>query len=265
MTRFLLLWSLLTLSTPALAQTVVTVEPTLAGKPFSSDKTRTFLWESKKPAATLIFLPGGDGRIGLTDSTTSLSGPFEVGLRPLSDHRSASGRLNVVVVDSPSTLHEGTQYPTSRAQSEHLMRIESVVLYYKERLGRPIWIMGHSNGAVSATEFYKYLQKNKKESLVAGIVYSAARHFADFSSATTNLPVLFLHHEKDGCFATTLAASKEVFARLKKVDAAKVEFVTIKGGTTAPGHPCTSGYHMYHGAGYEVYTAIDAFMAEYYR
>jgi hypothetical protein len=249
---------------PAFAE-VISVDAVLAGKAFSSDKTRTFLWEAKQPAATLVYIPGGDGHLGLRDGQPQLGGFYGTTLRPLSDPRSTSGRLSVVVFDSPTVLNVGARYPTSRAASDHLMRIESVVLHYKERFGRPIWLMGHSNGAVSVTEFYKYLQKSTRESLVSGMVYSAARTGADFSSATTNLPVLFLAHEKDACAAASSSEAKAVYTRLKKVDTAKVEYVAIKGGQSTSENPCSSGYHMYYGAGPEVSAAIDSFIADFYR
>src|SRR4029079_13545026 len=105
----------------------------------------------------------------------------------------------------------------------------------------------------------------RRESLVAGMIYSAARNGADFNSATTSLPVLFLHHDKDGCAAALASESRSVYDRLKKIDTAKVEYVAIRSGSSASANPCNSGYHMYFGAGQEVYTAIDSFMADFYR
>lgn len=250
---------------PARAE-VIAVDAAVNGKSFSSTKTRTFLWESKKAAVTLIMIPGGPGHIGLTDNQRTLGGFYQASLEPLSDPRSTSGRANVVVFDSPSPLGEGPpHYPMARTTSDHMMRIESVVLFYKEKFGKPVWLMGHSNGAVSITEFYKYLQKSGREGLVAGMIYSAARNGADFNSATTNLPVLFLHHDKDGCSGALMSESKAAYTRLKKVDTARVEYVAIKGGSATDANPCYSGYHMYSGASPEVYAAIDRFIAEFYR
>ena len=248
---------------PSLAE-VISVDSVLAGKAFSPDKTKTFLWRARNPAATLVFVPGGEGRLGLADDRKDLGGFYGNTLRPLSDPSLTVGRLNVVVFDSPTMLSLGTLYPTSRATADHLMRIESVVLYYKEKLNKPIWLMGHSNGAASVTEFFKYLQKNKKENLVAGVIYSSGRNGSDFSAATTNLPVLFLAHSNDGCAGSTNAESKSVYERLKRVDTARVDYVLIKGGTSE-GDPCRSGYHMFYGASAEAYKAIDSFIGESYK
>lgn len=248
---------------PVFAQ-VFAVDPIKTGWSYSTDKTKTFLWESKNAKATLIFIPGGEGHLGLADDRKDLGGFYGATLKPLSNPNETTGILNVVVFDSPMDLNVGTSYPSSRATDDHMMRIESVVLYYKEKLQKPIWLMGHSNGAVSITEFYKFLQKNRKTDLVQGMVYSSARNGADFNSDATNLPVLFLAHKEDGCSKSTNSNSQSVYEDLKKVDKAKLEYVFIEGGS-AEGAPCRSGYHMFHGANKQAYTAIDTFVGSFYK
>ena len=250
-------------SAPGFAE-VVSVEPVLAGKGFASDKTKTFLWESKSAKATLVFIPGGEGRLGLADDRRDLGGFYGNTLKPLSDPGLTGGALNVAVFDSPAPLSEGRLYPSSRATADHLMRIHSVVLFYREKFGKPVWLMGHSNGAASITEFYKYLQKSGQEALVAGLIYSSGRNGSDFNARTTSLPVLFLAHTQDGCAGSTNAESKSVYERLKRVDTARVEYVSINGGSSE-GDPCRSGYHMFFGASAEAYRAIDSFVGSFYR
>jgi hypothetical protein len=177
---------------------VVSVEFKEKGLLFSDAPTLTFLWPAKQAEATLVFIPSGEGKIGLASERINLGGFYGATLRPLSDDRLTSGSFNVVVFDSPVQLPNGTDYPYSRQSSEHLLRIQSVVSHYTEKFGLPVWLMGHSNGAVSITEFYKLMQKNKTEKLVAGAVYSSARNGATFTEET-QLPILFLAHEKDGC------------------------------------------------------------------
>ena len=243
---------------------VVSVDPIVEGRAFSSDKTKTFLWAAKDAKATLVFIPGGTGRIGLVDDKKDLGSFDGSTLKPLADPRLTQGLVNVVVFDSPSVLSEGKYYPNERATADHMARIESVVLFYKEKLSQPIWLMGHSNGAVSVTEFYKYLQKANREPLVSGMVYSSGRTGSDFNPRTTNLPVLFLAHEMDECLGSPSAASRAVYERLKRVDTAKLEYVLIRGGSSQA-DPCRSGYHMFYGASAEAYKAIDAFISSFYR
>lgn len=145
------------------------------------------------------------------------------------------------------------------------MRMESVAIYYKDKFKLPIWLMGHSNGAVSVTEFYKFLQKKNSETMVSGIIYSSARNGAKFNSSTTNLPVLFLAHSKDGCSKSTNSYSQTVYNDLKEVDKAKVSYVLINGGASENDEPCRSGYHMFFKASDEVYKVIDNFVGTFYQ
>jgi hypothetical protein len=243
---------------------VYSVEPIEKGFFSSSAHTKTFLWESKNAKATLIFIPGGEGQLNLNPDKKDLGGFYGSTLKPLSDPTRTSGIFNVVVFDSPTALQTGSNYPGSRATSAHFKRIESVVLYYKEKFNHPVWLMGHSNGAVSVTEFYKYLQKDKKENLISGIIYSSGRNGASFNS-DTNLPVLLLAHQQDNCSKSTLHNSKSVYDELKKTNQQKTEFVLIKGGEAQHDDFCSSGHHMFYGASEEVYSAIDSFVTPYFK
>ena len=162
MYRFFLLLAVIV--SPMLARAgVVSVEFKEKGFFFSNAPTFNFEWPSHQAKATLIFIPGGEGRLGINPERKNLGGFYGNTLRPLSDANLSTGSFNVVVFDSPVILPVGNDYPISRQASEHLLRIESVVRHFKALYGLPVWIMGHSNGAVSITEFYKMLQKKSKK------------------------------------------------------------------------------------------------------
>lgn len=259
MNRFLIVLIVALLSKFACAE-VVSVEFKEKGLFFSDAPTLNFVWPSKQAKATLIFIPGGEGRLGLTPERTNLGGFYGSTLKPLSDEKLTSGAFNVVIFDSPINLPVGTDYPNSRQSNEHLMRIEGVVRYFQALYGVPVWIMGHSNGAVSITEFYKMLQKSGKESLVAGAVYSSARNGADFTDAT-KLPILFLAHERDGCERSMPSRSKAVYEKQAKTNPMKTQYVLIKGGEAQAQPVCASGFHMFYGASQEAYSTIDAYFS----
>lgn len=237
---------------------VIPIDRAENGVAAGTDVTQTYLWRGDKAKATLIMIPGGDGHIGLAPGRTDLGGFYGKTLKPLSNPDMTSGFFNVVVFDSPISLPVGSAYPTSRAATDHLERIESVVRFYQQKFGKPIWLMGHSNGAVSVTEFYKYLQKLHKESSVSGIIYSSGRNGASFSS-DTNVPVLFLAHEKDGCSKSTNSNSLGVFKDLKKGNQSKMDYVVLTSGDAELQDPCRSGFHMFFNANEEAYKAIDRF------
>ena len=259
--RTIPLWifSICLFSPPQASQAeVLSVSHAETGVFSNSNPTLSFLWKADRPKATLVMIPGGEGHIGLSMDKTDLGGFYGRTLKPLSDSTITSGAFHVVIFDNPVVLAVGDAYPTSRAAVAHLSRIEEVVQFYKDRFNEPIWLMGHSNGAVSVTEFYKYLQKKHKESMISGIIFSSGRNGADFNP-DTNVPVLFLAHEKDSCPKSTPYSSSRVYNALKKNNAQKTEYVLIKSGESEPQNPCRSGYHMFFNAQEEVYRAIDAF------
>ncbi len=250
----------LSLLSPTLALSqVVSVEFKEKGLFFSDAPTLNFLWPSKQAKATLVFIPGGEGKAGITPERVNLGGFYGTTLRPLSDEKRTHGAFNVVVFESPTPLPVGTEFPVSRQGQEHLKRIESVVRFFKDKYSLPVWIMGHSNGAVSITEFYKMLQKNQQQDLIAGAIYSSARHGAEFNDKT-QLPILFLAHEQDKCPKSTPARGLAVFQQQQKTNLSKTAFVFIKGGEIQTQNGCHSGFHMFYGAGAEAYSAIDEFV-----
>lgn len=229
----------------------------------------TFLYPAKEAKATLIFLPGGPGHAGVK-ATTPETSPFftryhfNLMLKRLSNSQDTSGIFNVVIFDNPTPLYQASKYsyPSSRASTDHLVRVDSVVQHYKKLLNKPIWIFGHSNGAASMTEYFKKVQKSNQESNIAGMVYSGAMHGSDFGT-NASIPVLFLHHEKDGCESTTLIQAQQVFQKLKSQGNQKTEFQVVIGGDVEPKDPCLSGYHMYFGAEKEAAELVNQFAKKY--
>ena len=255
---FLLICAL-TWASPCPAQ-VFQVEPIQSGMFSSSESTTTFLWPGRDAQAVLIMIPGGEGHLGITPDRTDLGGFYGATLKPLSDPVLTSGSLDVVVFDSPYRIPSEGSYPTARMESDHLSRVESVVRFYRDKLNKPIWLMGHSNGAVSITEFWKSIHDGDKRDLISGLVISSARNGISLPDDTA-IPVLFLHHAKDGCTNASSSSSQAVYEDLKSAGRSRTNFVWITGGESEPQNPCHSGYHMFFGAGQEAAAAMDAFIA----
>jgi pimeloyl-ACP methyl ester carboxylesterase len=248
----------------------IPVNPTYKGLFASSDPTMTFLFESPQANATLVFIPGGEGRRGVKPEWTASHGyfssyHFNVMLRSLSDHTVTSGQFNIVIFDSPMDLPTANHWSAARQSTDHLSRVEDVVRHYKEKFGKLVWLMGHSMGSISITEIYKRLQDKKAESLVAGLILSGGENGTSFNYETTRLPVLVLHHENDECVGNTPGHAKKVFARLREAGNTAAELVLINSGTRSPdnNNPCRSGYHMYYGAVPDVAKVLDQFMSKH--
>lgn len=245
----------------------IPVMPTYTGLFASSDPTMTFLFEAAEAKATMVFIPGGEGRRGVKPEWTASHGyfssyHFNVMLRSLSDPTVTSGQFNIAIFDSPADLPTAKHWSAARASTDHLSRLEDVVRHYKERFGKPVWVMGHSMGSISITELYKRLQDRKSEDLVAGLILSGGQNGTSFNYETTKLPVLVLHHENDECVGNTIGHAKRIHTRLREAGNTAAELVLINSGTRSPdsNNPCRSGYHMYSGAGSDVAKVLDQFM-----
>ncbi|MEY4099435.1 MAG: hypothetical protein RL300_606 [Pseudomonadota bacterium] len=239
---------------------VFAIPPLESGLFSSSKPTMTLLFANPKAKATLVFIPGGEAHRGLTPETNDVRNPFDRMLKSLADPSITAGNFNVVFFDSPSPMVDTTMFPVSRTRPDHLSRIHSTVQFFYEKLQKPVWLMGHSRGGTSVTEYYKYLQNKGQASLVSGLIYSAGSDGSSLGDKTP-IPVLLLLHEKDGC--RTPAATQKIFDDLREQGNDKTAFSIIKTGISAAGDPCRSGYHMYLGAQEEVTGIIDSFVAQH--
>ncbi len=230
----------------------------------SSTPSLTMYFQGTASKAVLIFIPGGEGYIGLKEGQTNHRYHLFQTLKRLTDPTLTSGQWDVVLLDSPTELSPRQYYPAARGSSDHLIRIESVMRHYKEKTGLPVWLMGHSNGGISLTYFLKHAQKNNKLDLIGGMIPSGIRNESSFE-APIPFPVLFLHHQSDGCSHTTPSAAQALHEKVKKAASSATDFVFVTSGESEARDPCRSGHHMYFGAGEETAKAIDAFMSAHVR
>ena len=261
--RFLLLLSLLTCHFKVQAE-VIAVAPLEKGFFSSSAPSLTMYWPGKNARAVLVMIPGGSGYMGLKPGQPDVKNPFYQMLKSLTTPELTSGRWDVVLLDSPAPLSPNQAYPLARATSDHLTRIESAVLFYQKKTGLPVWLMGHSNGGISLTEFVKYIQKEQKPGLISGIIASGIRNESYFNPPM-DLPMLFVHHKEDGCAQTTPHRALGNNEKVQAFNQSVTEFAWITGGHSEPKDPCRSGHHMYAGASEESAKVIDDFMSRIYK
>ena len=250
---------------------LIPIQPLETCMSCSSDPSFTFYRKGKDSKALLIFIPGGDGYLGLKRLQNITPQPKEIGnkvslfkgLNSLSNPDLTSGNLDVVILDSPSELSPNQRWPAARTGFDHMIRIESAIRYYKDKTGLPIWLMGHSNGGISLTEFFKYAKKNNKTDLIAGFITSGVRS-ETFFEAPISFPILFIHHEKDGCSDTLPKSSFANYEKVKAVSKFPTEFIYVTSGSAESTNPCISGTHMYNGADPEFAKYIETFILKNY-
>lgn len=226
----------------------------------TSPPTLTLYWERAGSKGLLILIPGGEGQINLKPNQVDVGHQFYRTLKQLSQGADPKESFDVVLFDSPDRLVNVRGYPTSRATVDHLSRIHSVVEFYRERTRKPVWLMGHSNGAISVTEYIRYEHKRGHDNPIAGMILSSPRNVMYFDSTPLNFPILFMSHRRDGCAAADPNAAVSNFRRAQGLNRARTSFVFIETGHPEEKQPCYSGYHMYNGATREVVGALRGFM-----
>ena len=210
--------------------------------PGSDPETTTAYWSSLNSKAVLIFMPGGDGSFNIAAKNPAK--PSWV-LSKLYDASQKSSGLDFVFVDSPYSLGMRGGNIAPRYSKDHLSRILNVIQFYKEKTNKPLYLIGHSNGAISEAEFLNQSPNNQK--LLAGIIFSGSRNETSVDGPL-NIPVLVLHHEDDANGRwTSYSNAENLYKKIKTFNGGPTQFSAVHGGESG-GDPSTSGHHMYEGS-----------------
>lgn len=234
---------------------VIPVEDT-SNKYFDKGPTMTMLWEAKSPKATVVVVMGGGGSIGINQNTIEIKNQTANMMRLLTKSKSSIPTLNIVVFDSPYYLQSRVTGLSPRYSDDHLTRIKSVVKFYRQKFNHPIWLMGHSNGAVSVCEFINRSDENRK--LISGAILSGSSNQASISE-TVDFPVLVIHHKNDSCIWASFDLATKHYEKIKSLNNNLTEFKSVVGGVDF-GDSCTDGYHMYREAYPEASNLIRDFI-----
>ena len=208
----------------------------------SKDPTAIYTFTNPNARATILFFPGGEGSFNINHNIKYHRG------QPRMLQMIADAGYNVVFVDSPYALPDSgpNGYPAMRDSSDHLERIDAVLKHHQGQ-NLPIWLMGHSNGSFTISAFVKKLQKENRTKEISGLILSGTRNVAKFQDQLdTN--IVFVHHEKDGCFVTSYQDAVNNYDKVKSLNKGQTTLLTITAGNSSPGNPCHTGYHMYHEA-----------------
>ena len=238
---------------------VIPIAPLEKGFGIGDQPSMTMYWQGQNSKVLILFIPGGDGYIGIKEDQVDLKNPYYQSLKRLTIPQSTSGQMDVVILDSPNPLSPRQPYPAARGSSGHMVRIESAIRFYKEKTGLPVWLMGQSNGGISLSEFIKYAQKNKKMELITGLILSSARSESSFNTPL-NIPVLYIHHQEDGCSKSSPISAVENFQKMQKINQSVTELVMVTSGDAEEKDACHSGHHMYFGSAEEYSLAIEKFI-----
>ena len=95
---------------------------------------------------------------------------------------------------------------------------------------------------------------------VAGAILSSSRVGVKVK-ADVGIPILFLHHRRDGCSKANPAADVDIYEALRASGKTDVDFAWVDGGTAGSGDACHAGHHMFLGSEEDAYRAVDRFVA----
>ena len=203
-----------------------------------------YVIQPDKPKAAVILLPGGDGIIKLGPDGPEKGGNFLVRTRDLF----ADNGLLVAVVDAPIEDEVQVSLKGLRVTPEHATDVAAVVTYLNELAKVPVWVVGTSRGTIGATNIAA-----RQPGAVHGIVLtstvtvsskSGMPSVMDTDLAGIKVPVLLVHHKRDGCYVSPYSGMNKV--KKKLINAKIVETMSFTGGKEKSKKACKAKtYHGY--------------------
>lgn len=203
------------------------------------DVTTSYWWMPRDGAtATVVLFSGGTGGIGFRDGEPK-SGNFLIRSR---DEFAKAG-FNVALMGNPSDMPKLT--PVFRQSSEHFVDVRSVVQDIRARSHVPIWLVGTSQGTISAAAAGIDLG-----AAIQGVVLTATLSGQQVGGSVSDLalgklavPVLVHQHAKDSCKITPPYLGGRLISKLTASPVTK--YMEVDGGQNPIGPPCEA-FH-YHG------------------
>jgi hypothetical protein len=200
-----------------------------------------------QPKAAVVLFAGGDGGV-LFASNDVVSYRANFLLRSRAEFLKQGFIVATLGApsDRPAPNYLDDRFRKSKAHADDT-RI--VVDALRKRFSVPVWLVGTSRGTLSAAAAALQLAK-----AIDGVVLtSTMADVIDLPIDRFEVPVLMVHHERDGCRETYF---REARRTAEKIKAPRSEFVAISGGKDE-GKPCQAmAYHGFNGIEPEVVAAI---------
>lgn len=208
------------------------------------------------PRAAAVLFPGNAGRVRLRyrgDTVQFSSRNFLVRARGEFARRG----IAAAVVDTPSDRPAGMT-DAFRAGPAHLADIRAVVADLERRLDAiPVFLVGTSRGTVSAAHLAAQMDGEIAGVVLTSAVYrpssAASPGLSGFDFDSIDVPLLLVHHRRDGCRVAPYAAAR--------AEADRYPLITVSGGTPLrPGRCSALAEHGYYGRERAVVEAIVKWM-----
>ena len=203
--------------------------------------TVTLYWHPMQGASTtLVLFPGGAGGFGRIENGRPNGGNFLVRSLP----EFVTQGYNVAIIGRPSDRND-LDY-ADRITDVHLSDIAAVLKFIKLQSAAPLWLIGTSRGTVSVAHAAIHLPRDA----LAGVVLSSgivdlrkAGALPSQSLGAITVPVLVIHHARDGC---RVCLPRDVPSVLQGLTSAQVKkLAMVDGGANPSGDAC--GPFHWHG------------------
>ncbi len=216
--------------------------------------------------AIAMLFPGGAGTVRIRDDATisGTKGNFLTRSRTLF----TAGGVATALVDAPSDQWDADGLTYARRMSPtRAAEIGQAITRLRERYpGLAVWLVGTSRGTLDAANAAAALGDRGPDGIVLTASIGAAGKqggtVLDFELARIQVPVLLVHHEKDGCTVTPPEAAPRIRSRL--TGAPVTELMLFDGGDSGHGRACDAAtHHGFLGIEAMVVAAITTWIAEH--
>ncbi len=205
---------------------------------------------------TLLMFPGGDGKGHFTEreGKVRLSRNFLV----RSSNLFVDQGFLVAIVDVPSDQAAGMS-PQFRTSKEHTEDIQKVIHMLGEKWPGAIFLVGTSAGTISVANLAVTLKADRISGIVLtasiGMTRGSRLSLMNLHLEKITLPVLFVHHREDGCWASSFNHALQLRDRM--TGSSKTAFIEVLGGDPPRSEPCQAmSPHGFLGKEREVVRAI---------
>jgi hypothetical protein len=212
--------------------------------------------------AVALLFAGGHGRLSLDSDgqPQTLRGNFLIRAR----HQLGARGIAIVMIDAPSDRQGEAGLTGYRQSAAHAAEIGLAVATMRQRFGRPVWVVGTSNGSLSVASAAAQLRGAQRPDgavFTSSVTQPTRRNGSvfDVSLASYTGAALVASHEGDGCRATPAADSPRLFGALSAARPKKL--LTFNGGSPPRGDPCEAfSQHGFVGIEAQVMNAIADFI-----
>ena len=214
---------------------------------------RAVMWPAAEKSDTaVLFYPGWPGKMWLESNSTHYPPGFNT---PINPNTFQTTNISLVMMDCPTDELGPKSYDrpqlcddTYRSSARHAEDARLIIKKMKTEFNiTKIYLIGHSHGTISA----KILGRELADE-ISGVISSGAssrqygngdyKNFgwagARFNMKSLKVPVLNIHHEKDGCMYNPFSTVQNYSTN---------NLITVRGGMQT-GDPCKKdSYHSYQG------------------